>query len=78
MSLSGIGADDTFIFCKIWLLNKSECNDNNGLVKIMSDTIYHAYSSMFVTSATTAAAFLASYISSITAVRCFRLLFNTE
>ncbi|KAJ4434346.1 hypothetical protein ANN_22905 [Periplaneta americana] len=68
---SGIGADDAFIFCKVWQCAKAEKN-NGTLVKLVHDTLRHATLSMFVTSLTTAAAFYASYISSITAIGCFR------
>lgn len=66
----GIGADDVFIYCKIWHISKLEKN-NGTLEKIISDTLHHATIAMFVTSFTTAGAFLASYANKITAVRCF-------
>lgn len=66
----GIGADDAFIFCKVWQAMKGK--KNNSLIHIMNDTMHHAFVSMIVTSFTTSAAFLASYISSITAIKCFR------
>lgn len=104
---SGIGADDAFIFLKIWqcvIADRmkatgavvplggpstsssfvSEGGNGTGggavgpgaapsdtLVGIMASTLKHAALSMLVTSLTTAAAFYASYVSSITAVRCF-------
>uniref|UniRef100_A0A182W1K9 SSD domain-containing protein n=1 Tax=Anopheles minimus TaxID=112268 RepID=A0A182W1K9_9DIPT len=95
----GIGADDAFIFLKIWqctiadrmkcgggivipiVPSTSSCNSeasgtgtrgaSDTLVEIMGSTLRHAALSMLVTSLTTAAAFYASYVSSITAVRCF-------
>lgn len=70
-SFPGIGADDAFIYCKVWASAKSEKN-NGTLVKLVHDTLHHAVPSMFVTSLTTAAAFFASYVSNITAIRCFR------
>ncbi|GAB6020682.1 hypothetical protein CHUAL_003351 [Chamberlinius hualienensis] len=72
----GIGADDAFIYCKVWACAKSEKN-NGTLVKLMNDTLQHASLSMFVTSLTTAAAFYASYVSSITAIRCFSVFAGT-
>ncbi|XP_066996222.2 protein dispatched [Anabrus simplex] len=72
----GIGADDAFIFCKVWQCAKAEKN-NGTLVKLVHDTLRHAVLSMFVTSLTTAAAFYASYISSITAVGCFSIFAGT-
>ncbi|KRT82474.1 Hedgehog receptor [Oryctes borbonicus] len=65
----GIGADDAFIFCKVWQAMKNK--KSNSLSQIMNDTMHHALVSMIVTSFTTSAAFLASYISSITAIKCF-------
>ncbi|XP_035783888.1 protein dispatched-like [Anopheles albimanus] len=102
----GIGADDAFIFLKIWKCTiadrmKKAANGNgivipvvppttltsrsmvdvgdfpDTLVDIMGGTLRHAALSMLVTSATTAAAFYASYVSSITAVRCFGIFSGT-
>jgi predicted RND superfamily exporter protein len=70
---AGIGADDAFIFCKVWQCAKAEKN-SGSLVKLVHDTLRHAMMSMFVTSLTTAAAFYASFVSSITAIGCFRLI----
>ncbi len=74
--LIGIGADDVFIYCKIWALAKLEKNVGM-LEKIISDTLRHASLSMFVTSFTTAAAFYANYISNITALQCFAIYAGT-
>ncbi|XP_035891595.1 protein dispatched [Anopheles stephensi] len=102
----GIGADDAFIFLKIWqctiadrmkcgvgivipiVPSTSSCNSEGSgaaaraacsdtLVEIMGSTLRHAALSMLVTSLTTAAAFYASYVSSITAVRCFGIFSGT-
>ncbi|XP_039441963.1 protein dispatched [Culex pipiens pallens] len=109
----GIGADDAFIFLKIWqcvIADRmkatgaviplggpstsssfvSEGGNGTGggavgpgaapsdtLVGIMASTLKHAALSMLVTSLTTAAAFYASYVSSITAVRCFGIFSGT-
>uniref|UniRef100_A0A182NZ92 SSD domain-containing protein n=1 Tax=Anopheles dirus TaxID=7168 RepID=A0A182NZ92_9DIPT len=102
----GIGADDAFIFLKIWqctvadrmkcgggivipiVPSTSSCNSeasgaggrsgaSDTLVEIMGSTLRHAALSMLVTSLTTAAAFYASYVSSITAVRCFGIFSGT-
>lgn len=73
----GVGADDLFIYCKIWHLAKSEKN-NGVLEKIVSDTLRHTLLSMLVTSLTTAAAFYANYISDITAIRCFSVFAGTS
>lgn len=72
----GIGADDAFLYCKTWGSAKAEKN-NGTLVKLVRDTLHHACLSMLVTSVTTAAAFFASFSSSITAVRCFSLFAGT-
>ncbi|KAL1476446.1 hypothetical protein MTO96_036499, partial [Rhipicephalus appendiculatus] len=71
-----IGADDAFIYCKTWGAAKAEKNSGT-LVKLVRDTLHHACLSMLVTSVTTAAAFFASCVSSITAVRCFGLFAGT-
>jgi protein dispatched 1 len=49
----------------------------DSLVGVMAKTLEHASLSMLVTSLTTAAAFYASYASSITAVRCFGIFAGT-
>lgn len=87
----GIGADDAFIFIKIWKCVLSDRVKLSGvplqrpsnsfssettsqmdtLAYALGNTLKHAALSMLVTSITTAAAFYASFISSITAVRCF-------
>ncbi|XP_050404674.1 protein dispatched homolog 1 isoform X2 [Patella vulgata] len=72
----GIGADDMFIYCKVWHLSKSEKN-NGTLEKIVSDTLRHATLSMLVTSLTTSAAFYSNYISDITAIQCFSIYAGT-
>ncbi|ESO83544.1 hypothetical protein LOTGIDRAFT_51941, partial [Lottia gigantea] len=72
----GIGADDMFIYCKVWMLAKSEKNIGT-LEKIVSDTLRHATLSMLVTSLTTAAAFFSNCISNITAIQCFSIYAGT-
>nr|XP_022901255.1 protein dispatched homolog 1 isoform X1 [Onthophagus taurus] len=67
----GIGTDDAFVFCNIWKMQKESFG--GPLVKVMSSTLDHAIVSMIITSFTTAVAFAASYISSITAIKCFSL-----
>lgn len=74
--LVGIGADDVFIYCKVWTLAKLEKNVGT-LEKIISDTLRHASLSMFVSSLTTAAAFFANYVSRITALQCFAIYAGT-
>ncbi|KZC07514.1 Protein dispatched [Dufourea novaeangliae] len=69
----GIGADDAFIYCKIWEKGKQQKVSNNGLIKLVQETMKHAVPSMFVTSLTTAVAFFASVVSNVTAINCFSL-----
>ena len=72
----GVGADDMFIFSKVWSLAKSEKNVGT-LEKIISDALRHASLPMFVTSLTTAAAFYANYVTNITALECFAIYAGT-
>ncbi|XP_011313149.1 protein dispatched [Fopius arisanus] len=69
----GIGADDAFIYCKVWAQGKQQKESNGGLVRLVQDTMKHAVPSMFVTSLTTAVAFFASIVSNVTAINCFSL-----
>ncbi|XP_076619865.1 protein dispatched isoform X1 [Colletes latitarsis] len=69
----GIGADDAFIYCKIWEKGKEQKTSNDGLVRLVQETMKHAVPSMFVTSLTTAVAFFASVVSNVTAINCFSL-----
>lgn len=68
----GIGADDAFIFCKLWKCIKTE-KTNASLQQIVQETMNHALLSMSITSFTTAVAFLSSFVSAITAIRCFSI-----
>lgn len=72
----GVGADDMFIYCKVWSLAKSEKNVGT-LEKIISDALRHASLPMFVTSLTTAAAFYANFITNITALESFAIYAGT-
>ncbi|XP_011863762.1 PREDICTED: protein dispatched-like [Vollenhovia emeryi] len=69
----GIGADDAFIYCKVWESKKQQKLSDGGLVRLVQETIKHAFPSMFVTSLTTAVAFFASIVSNVTAINCFSL-----
>ena len=71
-----IGADDVFIYTKIWHLAKKERNCGT-LEKLVSDTLKHAALSMVVTSMTTAGALYANIVSSITSVKCFSIYAGT-
>lgn len=79
----GIGADDAFIYVKVWNCAIAERElaketgstaskrNNNTLAGLVAITMNHAAISMGVTSLTTAVAFFSSYLNSITAVKCF-------
>lgn len=71
----GIGADDVFIFCKVWY--KKKLNRTSSVVQLMSETFQHAMLSMLVTSLTTAAAFYSALFSNITTVCCFSVFAGT-
>ncbi|XP_063707430.1 protein dispatched isoform X2 [Culicoides brevitarsis] len=78
----GIGADDAFIFMKIWNTSLSDYTTHSQTKNLqvyltLCKTLEHAGVSMFVTSFTTSAAFFASIISSITAIRCFGIFAGT-
>ena len=74
-SLSGlvliaVGADDVFIFYDTWF----QARDNilgTPIEHILTKTFHHAILSIFITSLTTAAAFISNAVSSITAIKCF-------
>lgn len=68
--LVGIGADDAFVFTDVWRQSKRN-NPGASLTRITADTLKHASLSMFVTSVTTAAAFIANFSSQITTIKCF-------
>lgn len=68
--LVGIGADDAFVFTDVWRQSKQN-NPGASLTRITTDTLKHASLSMFVTSFTTAAAFIANFSSQITTIKCF-------
>ncbi|XP_052768967.1 protein dispatched homolog 1-like isoform X1 [Mya arenaria] len=71
-----IGADDVFVYSKIWHLAKRERN-NGTLEKLVSDTLKNATMSMFVTSLTTAGALFANVVSPITSIKCFSIYAGT-
>ena len=65
--------------CRFWSQKQGEFLMNGGsgsksakLEGLVSATLRHALMSMLVTSLTTTAAFLASLVSNITAIKCFR------
>eukprot|EP00090_Calanus_glacialis_P004843 TRINITY_DN13625_c0_g1_i1.p1 TRINITY_DN13625_c0_g1~~TRINITY_DN13625_c0_g1_i1.p1 ORF type:complete len:1432 (+),score=169.81 TRINITY_DN13625_c0_g1_i1:127-4296(+) len=74
----GVGADDTFILSRVWAQKQHDivlCSPSTTpkLENLVCSTMQHALVSMLVTSVTTTAAFFSSYISSITAIKCFSI-----
>lgn len=55
----------------------SDISRSDTLSGLIGSTLKHAALSMLVTSVTTAAAFYSSYVSSITAIRCFGIFAGT-
>ncbi|XP_048586598.1 protein dispatched homolog 1-like [Nematostella vectensis] len=70
--LVGIGADDAFVFCDVWRQSKRD-HPGASLKTVTYTTLRHASTSMFVTSFTTAAAFVANFSSEITTIKLFGL-----
>ncbi|XP_065203153.1 protein dispatched isoform X2 [Planococcus citri] len=68
----GIGSDDAYIMCKVWDRTKKE-NSHLSKNEVVQLVIKHSAVAVFVTTLTTVAAFLSSYWSSVTAVRCFSI-----
>ena len=68
--LIAIGADDVFIFYDTWLQVRYEYPQWSRDQRL-SATFSHAILSIFITSFTTAAAFIANLVSHITAIQCF-------
>jgi hypothetical protein len=76
--LIGIGCDDIFVYMDTWKHSfchlpdmEGEGEDSTPLEVRVQWTLDRAGGAMFVTSATTAAAFFANAISPITSIRCF-------
>ncbi|XP_070577195.1 protein dispatched homolog 1-like isoform X2 [Ptychodera flava] len=74
--LIGIGADDAFVYCDIWR-HAREDRPQADHQTIVEEAFQHGALTMFVTSFTTAAAFYANAVSSITAVSCFGIYAGT-
>ncbi|KAJ3606517.1 hypothetical protein NHX12_026038 [Muraenolepis orangiensis] len=74
--LVGVGADDAFVLCDVWNYAKLDRPEAEP-AETVAVALRHAALSMFVTSFTTAAAFYANYVSSITAIRCFGVYAGT-
>ncbi|CAB4056112.1 unnamed protein product [Lepeophtheirus salmonis] len=66
--LCGVGSDDTFIMVKSWNLHRDQ-----ELESRLRSSISSSMLSIFVTSLTTSGAFLVSYVSNITSIKCFSL-----
>ena len=73
---TGVGADDTFILVKAWRSHSKLDPNLESLEEQLESMVHlalsHSILTMCVTSLTTAAAFFASFISTITAIKCFR------
>uniref|UniRef100_A0A8C6JHZ7 Uncharacterized protein n=1 Tax=Melopsittacus undulatus TaxID=13146 RepID=A0A8C6JHZ7_MELUD len=74
--LSSICANHTFVFFDLWNLSKNQ-NPSAGLSQWVSQTMHHFAYLMLASCFTTGAAFYASYISNITAIRCFAIYMGT-
>lgn len=72
----GVGADDVFVYMDAWRQTKAAM-PLGSMVDWVSTTLQHAALSMFVTSFTTAVAFLANIVSAITAVKTFGIFAGT-
>ena len=72
----GIGADDIFVYLDVWR-HTTSTNPNASLTSRVRTTLKHAALAMFVTSFTTASAFYANVVSSITAIRIFGVFAGT-
>uniref|UniRef100_A0A8B9PAG7 Dispatched RND transporter family member 2 n=1 Tax=Apteryx owenii TaxID=8824 RepID=A0A8B9PAG7_APTOW len=75
--LSSICANHTFVFFDLWNLSKSQ-NPSAGLPQWVSQTMHHFAYLMLASCFTTGAAFYASYISNIIAIRCFAIYMGTS
>ncbi|NXN97068.1 DISP2 protein, partial [Rhinopomastus cyanomelas] len=75
--LSSICANHAFVFFDLWNLSKSQ-NPSAGLSQWVSQTMHHFVYLSLASCFTTGAAFYASYISNITAIRCFAVYMGTS
>ncbi|MEE6491909.1 hypothetical protein FKM82_016420 [Ascaphus truei] len=75
--LSSICANHTFVFFDLWNLSKAQ-DSAAGMLQWVSQTMHHFGYLMLVSCFTTGAAFYASYMSSITSVRCFAIYMGTS
>uniref|UniRef100_H3BE42 Dispatched RND transporter family member 2 n=1 Tax=Latimeria chalumnae TaxID=7897 RepID=H3BE42_LATCH len=75
--LTGSCANNAFIFLDLWNLNKSQ-KPLVCLPQRVSQTLHHFGYLMLGSSFTTSAGFYASYMSNITAIRCFAIYMGTS
>ncbi|XP_075049378.1 protein dispatched homolog 2 isoform X1 [Mixophyes fleayi] len=75
--LSSICANHTFVFFDLWNLSKIQ-HSAAGMLQWVKHTMHHFGYLMLVSCLTTGAAFYASYLSSITSVRCFAIYMGTS
>ncbi|NXA11605.1 DISP2 protein, partial [Sapayoa aenigma] len=75
--LSSICANHTFIFFDLWQLSKRQ-SPSAGLAQWVSQTMHHFAYLVLASCFTTGAAFYASYVSTITALRCFAVYMGTS
>ena len=74
--LVAVGADGVFVFCRAWRCAKLD-SDGATLTRLVADTLHQAALPICVTSLSTAAAFYANAVSSVTALGCFALFAGT-
>ncbi|XP_054986877.1 protein dispatched homolog 2 [Sorex araneus] len=74
--LSGVCANHTLVFFDLWRLSKSQL-PSGGLAQRVARTMHHFGYLLLVSGLTTGAAFYASYLSRLPAVRCFALYMGT-
>ncbi|XP_006073103.2 protein dispatched homolog 2 [Bubalus kerabau] len=74
--LSSVCANHTLIFFDLWRLSKSQL-PSGGLAQRVRRTMHHFGYLLLVSGLTTGAAFYASYLSRLPAVRCFALYMGT-
>nr|XP_017203633.2 protein dispatched homolog 2 [Oryctolagus cuniculus] len=74
--LSGVCANHTLIFFDLWRLSKNQL-PSGGLAQRVARTMHHFGYLLLVSGLTTSAAFYASYLSHLPAVRCFALYMGT-
>lgn len=76
--LVGIGADNTFVLKHIFdnAEMRTDPNSNKKTVDV-GQALSHAARSMFITNATTAAAFYANYVSDVIVMKCFGVFAGT-